>query len=142
MALEIMLGEITHTLQRGLLHKNECFEVVCGLHFDESTLEAALMYLDELSLILYYPDILSDLVFTNPQVLLDKVSELVKFHHDLMKCCGLASGDKLWQEFFNHALITVEFLSQENFKKHYVPGLFMPENLLTLCRKRFILPHF
>ena len=142
MALEIVLDEITHVLQRGLLHKNECFEVARRLHFDESTLEAALMYLDELSLILYYPDILPDLVFTNPQVLLDKVSELVKFHHNLMKCCGLASGDKAWQEFFHHALVTVEFLSQEDFKEHYVPGLFMPENLLTLCRKLFIFAHF
>ena len=133
-ALEIVLDEITRVLERGFLHKNECFEVARRLHFDESILEAALMYLDELSLILYYPDILPELVFTNPQVLLDKISELVKVHHDLMKC----SGDKAWQEFFNHALVTVEFLSKENFKKHYVPGLFMPENLATLCRKLFI----
>ena len=142
MALEIVLDEITHVLQRGLLHKNECFEVARRLHFDESTLEAALMYLDELSLILYYPDILPDLVFTNPQVLLDKVSELVKVHHDKKKNSGLGSGDKAWQEFFNHALVTINFLSQEDFKKHYVPGLFMPENLLTLCRKLFIFAYF
>ena len=142
MALEIVLDEITHVLQRGLLHKNECLEVACRFHFDESTLEAALMYLDELSLILYYPDVLPDLVFINPQVLLDKISELVKVHHDLRKCCGLAAGDKAWKEFFSHALVTVEFLSQEDFKKHYVPGLFTPENLLTLCQKLFIFAHF
>ena len=138
MALEIVLDEITHVLQRGLLHKNECLEVARRLHFDESTLEAALMYLDELSLILYYPDILPDLVFTNPQVLLDKVSELVKVHHDLMKRCG----DKAWQEFFNHALITVKFLSQKDFDKHYVPGLFMPENFVIFCRKLFIFANY
>ena len=137
-ALEIVLDEITRVLERGFLHKNECFEVARRLHFDESTLEAALMYLDELSLILYYPDILPELVFTNPQVLLDKISELVKVHHDLMKCSGLSPGDKAWQEFFNHALVTVEFLSKEDFKKHYIPGMFMPENLATLCRKLFI----
>jgi hypothetical protein len=142
MALEIVLDEITNVLKRGLLHKNECLEVARRLHFDESTLEAALMYLDELSLILYYPDILPDLVFTNPQVLLDKVSELVKAHHDLMKRCGLASGDKAWQEFFNHALVTVEFLSQKDFDKHYVPGLFMPENLVVFCRKLLIFANF
>ena len=138
MALEIVLDEITHVLQRGLLHKNECLEVARRLHFDESTLEAALMYLDELSLILYYPDILPDLVFTNPQVLLDKVSELVKVHHDLKKRCG----DKAWQEFFNHALVIVEFLSQKDFDKHYVPGLFMPENVLVFCRKLFIFANY
>ena len=142
MALEIVLEEITHVLQRGLLHKNECLEVARRLHFDESTLEAALMYLDELSLILYYPDILPDLVFTNPQVLLDKVSELVKVHHDLRKCARLTAGDKHWKEFFSHALVTVELLSQEDFKEHYVPSLFMPENLLKLCRKLLIFANF
>ena len=142
MALEIVLDEITRVLQRGLLHKKECFEVACKLHFDESTLEATLVYLDELSLILYYPDILPDLVFTDPQVLLDKVSELVKVHHDLRKCVRLTAGDKVWKEFFSHALVTIEFLSQEDFKKHYVPGLFMPENLLTLCRKLFTFANF
>ena len=139
MALEIVLDEITHVLQRGLLHKNECLEVARRLHFDESTLEAALMYLDELSLILYYPDILPDLVFTNPQVLLDKISELVKVHHDLRK---RTAGDKAWKEFFSHALITIDFLSQKDFEKHYVPRLFMPKHLVVFCRKLFIFANY
>ena len=139
MALEIVLDEITHVLQRGLLHKNECLEVARRLHFDESTLEAALMYLDELSLILYYPDILPDLVFTNPQVLLDKVSELVKVHHDLRK---RIAGDNAWKEFFSHALVTVDFLSQKDFEKHYVSRLFMPKHLVVFCRKLFIFANY
>ena len=140
LGLEIILGEITQQLQRGILSMNECLEVARGLHLDESALEAALIYLDELSLIFYYPDILPDVVFTNPQVLLDKLSELVKVHHDIIKrspdhadtCSGA------WQEFFNHALITIEFLTQEIFKEHYVPRLFQPEHLMILYRKLFI----
>ena len=46
------------------------------------------MYLNELSLIFYNPEILPELVFTNPQVLLDKVTELVKVHFDLMLGIG------------------------------------------------------
>ena len=141
MALEIILEEITRILKRGLLTKSECLEVARRLHLDESMLEAALTYLDELSLIFYYPEILPDLVFTDPQVLLDKVSELVKCHHDrVMK--GSLAGNAAWQKFFNHALLTVEFLEQKVFRKHYVPGLFDPKHLVTLFRKLLIFADF
>ena len=141
LGLEIMLEEITHRLDRELLTKSECFHIASKLHFDESTLEAALMYLDELSLIFYYPKILPELVFTNPQVLLDKISELVKVHFDLMheadSFLSCTVGD-MWQEFFHYAFVTVDFLSQPQFDKHYVPGLFEPKHLVVLCKKLLI----
>ena len=114
--LEIMLEEITGILERDLLTKNECLQIGSKLHFDESTLDAALIHLDELSLICYYPENLPEFVFTNPQVLLDKITELVKVHLDLMQdttfCISSKIGD-MWQKFCHHALITVDFLSQE-----------------------------
>ena len=138
LGLEIILEEITQKLQRGILSMNECLEVARGLHIDESALEAALIYLDELSLIFYYPEILPEVVFTNPQVLLDKLSELVKVHHDITKCSSDPADSEAWQEFFNHALVTIEFLSQKIFKEHYVASLFQPEHLMTLFRKLFV----
>ena len=121
--------------------RDRCLEIASKLHIDEVTLQAALMYLDELSLIFYYPEILPELVFTNPQVLLDKVTELVKVHFDLMHGTGpnqsCTVGD-YWQVFFDYALITVDFLSQKVFKKHYVPELFEPEHLIILFQKLLI----
>ena len=137
-ALEIMLEEITQKLKRGILSRNECLEVASRLHIDESALEAALIYLDELSLVFYYSDILPEVVFTNPQVLLDKISELVKIHHDKVQ---KFSGDD-WQNFFCHALVTIEFLIQVVFKKHYVRGLFEPKDLVLLYRKLLIFADF
>ena len=138
LALEIMLEEITQKLKRGILSRNECLEVARRLHLDESALDAALIYLDELSLIFYYSDILPEVVFTNPQVLLDKISELVKVHHDKVQ---KFSGDD-WQDFFCHALVTIDFLAQVVFKKHYVCGLFEPEHLVLLYRKLLIFADF
>ena len=138
LGFEIMLEEITQRLKRGILSRSECLEVAYRLHLDESALDAALIYLDELSLVFYYPDILFEIVFTNPQVLLDKISELVKVHHDKLKMC---TGED-WQKFFSHALVTVEFLREPIFKKHYVPGLFQPEQLSTLYRKLLIFADF
>ena len=131
-----MLEKITLQLKRRVLSRNECLEVARRLYLDESGLEVALMYLDELSLVFYYPNILPEVVFTNPQVLLDKISELVKVHHDKLK---KYSGEE-WQNFFCHALVTVEFLKQDVFEKHYVPGLFDPEHLVLLYRKLLIFP--
>ena len=50
------------------VNKNECLEISRQLHLNESTLKAALMYLNELSLIFYYPEILPNHIFTNPQL--------------------------------------------------------------------------
>ena len=118
MALEIVLEEITSILQRGIMTSHECEEVARRLHIDESMLEAALIYLDELSLLFYFPAILPNLVFTNPQVILDKISELVKIHHDkTMKCskCSLAGG-KAWQKFSIMLLLQSNFLRKRFFK--------------------------
>ena len=138
LGFEIMLQEITERLQRGILSRSECLEVAYRLHLDESALDAALIYLVELSLVFYYPDILPEIVFTNPQVLLDKISELVKVHHDKLK---IGSGED-WKKFFCHALVTIEFLRDPTFKKHYVPGMFEPEQLTVLYRKLLIFANF
>lgn len=138
LGLEIVLEKITNTLKRGVLNKNECLEIAHRLRLNKSTLEAALMYLDELSLIFYYPEILPNHVFTNPQVLLDKISELVKVHHDMLSCCGPDQGTEEWQMFFDHALVTLEFLSQKVFEKHYVKDYFEPKDLMILFRKLYV----
>ena len=138
LGFEIMLQEITERLKRGILSRSECLEVAHRLHLDESALDAALIYLDELSLVFYYADILPELVFTNPQVLLDKISELVKVHHDKLK---IGSGED-WKKFFCHALVTVEFLREPTFKKHYVPGMFEPQQLAVLYQKLLIFANF
>lgn len=145
LCLEIVLEEITRELDRELLSKAECLEIARKLEFEEDELEAALVYLDELSLVSYYPDVLPEIVFTNPQVLLEKISELVRMHFELMhgigphhSCCV---GD-MWQEFFDYALVTIDFLSQKPFEKHYIPELFEPQHLVSLFKKLFIFAFF
>ena len=142
LGLEIVLDKVTLVLKRGVLNKSECLEIGRRLRLNESTLEAALMYLDELSLIFYYPDILPNHVFTNPQVLLDKISELVKIHHDMMSSSGPEEDTKDWRMFLDHALITLEFLSQEVFERHYVKGYFQPKDLVILFRKLYVFAEF
>ena len=142
-ALEILLEELTQALKRGVLSKEDCITAAIEkLHFEEDAVDAALQYLDQVSAILYYPKILPDVVFADPQVLLDKVSELVfkSVEIDKLSKEQALTGD--WINFYEFALVTVDFLSQEVFKKHYIPGLFEVDDLVLLFKKLLIFATF
>ena len=49
---------------------------------------------------------------------------------------------KIGSNSFSHALVKVEFLKQKVFKKHYVSGLFEPEQLAILYQKLLIFADF
>ena len=133
--LELLLEESG----RGVLSKEECLQAALDLHFDEHTLDAALQFLDEMSVVFYFPEILPGVVFTNPQVLLDKVTELVEETYHLRKGGSLViSGDM--QEFRDHGRFSLKFLGK--FKKHYVPGLFTSKELVKLFKKLLIIAEF
>jgi len=144
-ALEISLREVVEALERSVMSQDECFEAARRLHFDEESFDDALDYLDELNVIFYYRDILCKVVFCDPQVLVDKLSELVKANHQVRE--GFEKNVRVartgeWQKFQDHGLVTVEFLAEEAFSKHYVPGLFTPVELVKLFRKLLILGEF
>ena len=144
-ALELLLEEMAHTLGRDVLSWKECLAAASSkLHFDEESLRAALVFLDGLSVVFHYKNILPKVVFANPQVVLDKASELVKAKYDLQRrsaeMCTLTTDE--WQRFHDNALVSRDFLSQEEFQKHYVPGLFSPADLIELFRKLFIFSNF
>ena len=141
--LELKLQEIAQALGRAVMSKEECFAVALRLHFDSESFEAALEHLDGLNIIFYYPDTLPDVVFTDPQVLLDKVTELVKLSYELKE---EDVGSKIkarggeFQKFQDHALVTSQFL--KSFGKHYVPNLFTPLELVKLFRALLIFADF
>ena len=61
-----------------VLSLQECSQVAIRLHMVDDT-KTALQFFSDLSVILYYPSILPNVVFTNPQCILDIISEIVKF---------------------------------------------------------------
>ena len=139
--LELVLEEASQTLGRGVLSIDECLEAASQLHFDKHTLDAALEFLDDISVLFYYPEVLEGVVFTDPQVLLDKATEPVEKIYSLRKATsGSVSGE--WQEFKDHALFTLAFLDDSAFQKHYVADLFTPKELTKLFRRLLIIADF
>ena len=70
----------------GVISKSECLGIAALLNINGEALVAALEYFDDLNIFLYYPSVLPELVFSNPQILLDKVTELVHFSYSLHTC--------------------------------------------------------
>ena len=144
-AFEILLKQMTGALQRGILSREECFTTAMDkLHFEDDAAEfdAAVQYLHNLSVLFYYQDILPEVVFADPQVIYDKVSELVLAHYRLTTNPQSNTSTDDWRKFYKFALVTAEFLSQPEFSKHYVPGLFEREHLIKLFKQLLIFASF
>ena len=140
-ALEILLEEMSQALNQGVLSRQDYFTAAINkLHFQQDTAEfdAAIHYLDELSVLFYYPRILPDVIFADPQVILDKVTELVIASFE-RKSKGHSDS---WRKFYEFAVVTVDFLTQSEFSKRYVPGLFEVHDLINLFKKLLIFAHF
>ena len=144
-SLEIILEEVSLSLDRGVLSKEECLRAADKLFFNEHTLDAALQFLDEISSVFYFPEVLDGVVFTNPQVLLDKVTELVEITFCLREnvgCKTLRALSGSWQKFKDHGIVSLDLLQEKEFNKHYVPDIFTPVDLVKLFRKLLIIADF
>ena len=141
--LQLILEALAHKLGRDILSKDECLHVSHSLGFSEGELDAALAFFDKLNIFLFKKKILPRVVFTNPQVPLDKLSKLLeKQYHlkaaeaDPTKAANLATtGD--WKSFRDRGILTLKFL--EEFNSHYVEGIFAPSDFLLLLKKLLVI---
>ena len=123
--------ELQRSSQDGVLSLVECKACAERLHIHGEVFSAALDHLVQHSVFLYYPDVLPQTVFCDPQAILTKVTELVQYHHKLMDNPDkdvAAESDLVM--FRDRGLVSVKLLKK--FPKHYKEGLFTPQDLLKL----------
>ena len=115
----------------GILSLVQCQVIAKRLHMEGDAFSAALHHLVQRNVFLYYPEVLPQTVFCNPQAVLTKVTELVQYHHKLRDYQDedITSGGGLAM-FRDHGLVSVTLLRA--FPKHYKEGLFTPPDLLKL----------
>ena len=141
--LQLILEALALKLGREVLSKKEVIHVSDSLGFSEGELDAALTFFDKLNIFLYKKTVLPGVVFTNVQVPLDKLSKLVEKQYHLRAAmadptkaaCHAMTGD--WQKFRDNGILTLDFL--EEFKDHYVKGLFTASDFLVLLEKLLII---
>ena len=150
-SLENAFQRLAKYQRKAILSIDECLKEATAYHFTRESLDDVLQYLHNLKLIMYYKDILPDVVFINAQVLLDKITELVVYSIELRAKAAVADehvelqansdsqvviGESL-EKFKICGILTTEILSQ--FTSGYVPGLFEEKHLILLFKKLLII---
>ena len=126
---EVALHRLMQELGRQVLSRKECEYVAHMLGFDTESLKAALHYLQQLNIIAYY-DVLPGVVFGSSQVVLDKITELVRYSLQLKKGHCTTRGAE--RNFLQQGIVSLEFLSSPDFSKHYISQLFRPKEVLKV----------
>ena len=134
-ALHQKLKEIVAGLGKKVLTREQCRRGADSLGINDESCEEALNFFNGLNMLFYFPGILPHLVFLEPQVVLDKVTELVEASYRMSQ--GKKGqqpkpkqGD--WLKFRDYGQVTEKFLSE--FETHYEPPIFTPKDLIHLFR--------
>ena len=135
-ALENAFLRLAKYQHKAILSKDDCFREAAAYHFTKESFNAALKYLHGLKLIFYYEEVLPEVVFIDAQVILDKITELVEFSISLTSKTSLELTITMdmdeFEEFKAYGIVTRALLSQ--FSSHYVPGLFVQQQLILLLK--------
>ena len=146
-SLENAFQRLAKYQRKAILSIDECLKEATAYHFTRESLDDVLQYLHNLKLIMYYKDILPDVVFIDAQILLDKITELVVYSIELRAKAAedvklqansdsqVVVGGSL-EKFKTCGIVTTEILSK--FSTGYVPGLFEGEHLILLFKKLLI----
>ena len=130
--------KISDRLNRQVLSQEEYWKIAKELNIDDESCNGALEFFHNLNTIFYFPKALPDVVFLEPQILLNLLSELVakkyQAHHS---SSVLATKPKEYDfQFHDFAQVTEELLNE--FKEHYHPPLFTAMKLAELFEKLLI----
>ena len=129
----------------------KCLEIAQKLGIDRKAFKAALEYLVRVNLLLYYPNVLPEVVFCDPQVLLGKITQLVEYSHRLRGERFLPSSDKEagsirgsieWTKYRDYGYVTEDLLnSLASFaqgKKDTTSKIFTASHFLQLMEALLI----
>ena len=115
----------------------ECQAIAGRLKMERQSLEAALIFFNNMSVWMYMPSVLPGLVFVDPQMALDSINQIVQYSYQVGGGAikGLAASEcRLWKE----GVVSSEMLKGEEFRGCFVRGLFEADDALKLFEKLYI----
>ena len=129
--LEVLLHDLAQKKKREALSILECKQAAECVQLKDDAFTAALSHFVGYNILLYYPDVLPDVIFCNPQVLISIITELVQHRYKLMEQPDLNKpirGD--WKRFKDYAYLTQKLLDE--FPEHYYDSVFSSSDLIKL----------
>ena len=144
-ALELELGLQAEKEKRDVISFEDCFKRIGpSLKFNRKQFLAAIQHLDDLNLILYFkaPDTskMPDVIFVNPNTVLDKVGEIVEKSYVWRNKVPRYEYQPTPKEFITlikQGEVSLNML--KDFKFGYVEGLFDHITLANILTKLFVL---
>ena len=115
----------------------ECQAIAGRLKMERQSLEAALIFFNNMSVWMYMPSVLPDVVFVDPQMPLDSINRIVQYSFQVGGGAipGLVASEcQLWKE----GVVSSEMLKGEEFCGCFVRGLFETDDALKLFEKLYI----
>ena len=116
---------------REIVSFDECMEIGSLLKMNREMVSEALIYFHQHNILLYFPDILPKLIFTDPQTPLDFVNRIIIFSYKVLAGC-FSSLPADYTSSLKNAIITEKMLHHESLSKCYIPGLYQLEHAIKL----------
>ena len=127
-AMELALLRYVKETKKAVLSEDECFQMV-ERYSKQDDFKAALKYLHRAKLIFYFAK--GRLVVADMQMILDKLSEVVRYNIELVtNPTKRAALSNMWRKFCRHGILHVKCL--DKFPDRYIEGVFSPRDLLGL----------
>ena len=135
-AFELWLQKVAEDKSCNFLIINEVISAGARFKMSEDDTKHALQYLHNVTIILYYPDILPQLVFVDPKPILEVLSRLLALTYVERKALHLIIANPVPSEKDIRKLHNVGFFKEElltnYFKSLFSPPHFEPSHLLEL----------
>ena len=137
LALMNDLNKYAEEQRKKVVSMEECQTIAGRLKMERQSLEAALIFFNQMSVWMYMPSVLPGVVFVDPQMPLDSINRIVQYSFRVGEGAipGLAASEcRLWKE----GEVTSEMLKGEEFHACFVKGLFEANDALKLYEKLYI----
>ena len=139
---QLDIEKFQRTNQSHVISKSVCYRIGEALKMNHKEVKAALMYYHDLTMYLYFPEVLPNIVFVEPQSLFDKLSQLISISFaEGFDCLRKIPNVSLSLDDYK-ALKTKGIFSRNLFSKSLSQGFskeFSADDFLKLMENLFIL---
>ena len=134
--LEQDLLKFAASINRYILHLQECVQVGERLKMNDEVVKAALVLFHHQNTFLYFRHILPNHIFIKPQIPLDVVNSIVRFSYQVSE--GELQGfPAKFVPMLKDGVITEEMLGLEELSSLFVPGFYEPKDAIKLLLHTF-----
>ena len=120
----------------GMISLQSCYDIGSKFSMSKNDVDQCLIYLDSMRLCIYYPKILPNVVFTNPQFLINSLSNIVRvsFVNDLKQILpkGVCLSDDTVCSLKRDGVFDESLL--DSLQLTFIPNMFSKSDLLTLLQ--------